>query len=251
MLRATFRLAILAVLVAAGSFGYWYFNNPQSPTVRIRKLEEEKKELQQIVQRLTDEKRVAQFIVLHQDKAPDGQVHSTTLLFEEHDARGNRVLQKTYTIEGEEVHIDALSIRFLDDFVMKNDPLRGHGLVFFTRIYGAQQPPAKGFLIDDPGQAPVRYRDPSNPKAKEASEYEQKLWKDFWKLVEDKSFRMEKGVQVPSGKGVWIRKVELGRLYTITKDAHGDPTLDWEPIPPILQEAMKRTGELPTTRRVE
>ena len=72
MLRATYRLAILSVLVAASSVGYWYFHNPQSPAVRIAKLEEEKKELQQIVQRLTDERRAAEMIVTDQRKTDQG-----------------------------------------------------------------------------------------------------------------------------------------------------------------------------------
>ena len=93
MLRATYRLAILSVLVAASSVGHWYFHNPQSPAVRIAKLEEEKKELQQIVQRLTDERRAAEMIVTDQRKTDQGL--ETTLLFVEQARDGSPLPPKS------------------------------------------------------------------------------------------------------------------------------------------------------------
>src|SRR4051812_2982982 len=103
MLRATYRLAVLAVLVSAGSVGYWYFHNPQSPAVRIQKLEEEKRELQQIVQRLTDERRVAEMIVTDQRQTPGGL--ETTLLFVEQARDGTPLPAKSFTVKGDEVWV--------------------------------------------------------------------------------------------------------------------------------------------------
>ena len=244
MLRAFTRIGILAVLVTG--LGWWYFYNPNSPAVRIARLEQEKRELEQIVGRLLNERRVAEFVVTNQQPI-NGQLQ-TTILWDETTPNGARVASKSFTVKGEEIHIDALSIRFQHGFLEKDDPLRGKGLVLFTRLYGAQQTPAEGFAIDDPNQVPGVYKkdqpgtvSPQTNAGPDASTFERQLWEDFWRLVNDKPYREEKGVQVASGKGIWIKKVEPGRVYTVTVDAHGNPTLDWEPIKPILREAMKQT----------
>ena len=243
MLRALTRIGILASL--AGGLGWWYFHNPNSPNVRIARLEQEKRELEQIVTRLTTDRRVAEFVVTSQQRA--GGRLQTTLLWDETTPEGTRAASKSFTIDGDEVHIDALSIRFVEDFVMKDDPLRGKGLVLFTRLYGAHQTPADGFPIDDPNQVPGVYRKdqpgaalPGASADPDASTFERQLWENFWRLVNDKGFREEKGVRVASGKGVWVRKVEPGKVYTVTVDAHGNPTVDWESIKPILREAMRQ-----------
>jgi hypothetical protein len=240
-MRAIFRIAILATLV--GGLGYWYFFQANSPLRQIARLEQEKRELEKIVSRLTTDRRVAEFVVTAQQQLGDGQAQ-TTILWEETNEQGARVASKSFTLKGDEVHIDALSIRFMEDFVLKDDPLRGKGLVLFTRLYGAHQTPAEGFPIDDPSQPPGIYKKDqpgslSPQNTPDASTFERELWDKFWRLVHDKAYREQSGVKVASGKGVWIKKLDQGKVYTVSVDAHGNPTLDWEPIKPIIREAMK------------
>src|SRR6266404_7815418 len=203
MLRATYRLVILSILVAAGSVGYWYYHNPQSPAVQIARLEEEKRELQQIVQRLTDERRVAEMVVTDQHQTPDGGME-TTLLFVEQARDGTPLPARSFTVKGDEVWVGGLSIRFADDFVMKNDPLRGHGIVLFTKVFGQNQTPADGLPIDEPGKIPEIYRGDPKEVAR-VSEFEKDLWGNFWRLVDDKRLRAEKGVEVAGGKAVYFK----------------------------------------------
>jgi hypothetical protein len=246
MLRALIRMIVLACVVLAS--GWWYFFHSNSPAAKIERLEEEKKQLEKIVTRLTTDRRVAEFIVTGQQQV-NGELR-TTILWEETNPQGARVGNKSFTIKGDEVHIDALSIRFQEDFVLKDDPLRGKGLILFTKLYGAHQTPAEGYAIDEPGQTPGIYKkdQPGSVLAgagagtsgdPESSKFERGLWQDFWRLVHDKKFREEKGVKVASGKGVWIRRVDQGKVYTVTVDAHGNPTVDWEAIKPILREALR------------
>jgi len=239
MLRATYRLVVLCLLVASASVGYWYYHNPQSPTVRIAKLEEEKKELQQIVQRMTDERRVAEMIVTDQHQTPQGM--ETTLLFVEQARDGTPLPAKSFTVKGDEVWVGGLSIRFEQGWLEKNDPLRGRGIMLFTSIFGQNQTPAQGFPIDQPGKIPDIYRGDPKETAR-ISAFESELWDNFWRLVGDKEFRAEKGVEVASGKAVYFRAIP-DRLFRITVDARGNPTVDWEAIKPIYREAMKK----PTT----
>jgi hypothetical protein len=235
MLRASYRLIVLSILVAAGSAGYWYVHNPHSPAVQIAKLEQEKKELQQIVHRLTDERREAEMIVTDQKKTADGM--QTTLLFVEQARDGSPLPARSFTVKGDEVYVAGLSIRFEQGWLENNDPLRGHGIVLFTRIFGQNQTPADGSTIDEPGKIPDVYRGDPKEMAR-VSEFEQDLWRNFWKLVDDKTYRMQKGVEVAGGKAVFF-KAAPDKLYRITVDARGNPTVDWEPIKPIYREAMK------------
>src|SRR3954463_14693215 len=156
MLRSAYRLLVLAVLVAAGSVGYWYYHNPQSPAVRIQKLEEDKRQLQQIVQRLTDERRVAEMIVTEQRKTDAGPTE-TTLLFVEQARDGSPLPAKSFTVKGDEVWLAGLSVRFERGFVEQGDALRGHGIMLFTKLFGQDQTPAQGQPVDDPGKIPDIY----------------------------------------------------------------------------------------------
>jgi hypothetical protein len=238
MLRATYRLVVLAVLVASASVGYWYYHNPQSPAVRIAKLEQEKNELQQIVKRLTDEQRVAEMIVTDQHQTPEGM--QTTLLFVEQARDGTPLPPKSFTVRGDEVWVGGLSIRFEEGWLEKNDPLRGRGIMLFTRIFGQNQTPAQGVPIDQPGKIPDIYRGDPKEIAR-VSAFESELWDNFWRLTEDKEYRAEKGVEVAGGKAVFFKAVP-DRLFTITVDARGNPTVVGDPIKPIYREAMKKSA---------
>jgi len=244
MVRATVRLIVLCILVASASVGYWYYHNPQSPAVRIAKLEEEKKELQQIVARMTDERRVAKMLVTSQHQTPTGI--ETTLMFQEQARDGTWLPPKSFTIKGDEVWLAGLSIRFEQGGLEKNDPLRGQGIMLFTRIFGQNQTPAQGLPIDQPGKIPDIYRGDPKEVAR-VSAFENELWDNFWRLVDDKSFRADKGVETAGGKAVYFKAVP-DRLFTVTVDARGNPTAVGEPMEPIIREAMKQAA---TTRSVQ
>ena len=80
-------------------------------------------ELKEIVVRLTVEKRVADVMVTSQQTL-NGQTQ-TTLLFVEVGRNGVNLPPKSFTIQGSEVHIDAMLIKFDHHFVEEGDPLRG------------------------------------------------------------------------------------------------------------------------------
>ena len=136
--------------------------------------------------------------------------------------------------------VAGLSIRFEQGFVEKGDALRGHGIMLFTKLFGQDQTPAQGQAVDDPGKIPPVYRGDPKEVAR-VSEFERELWRDFWRLVDDKQYRAEKGVATAGGKAVYF-KAQPDRLYRVTLDASGNPSVDWEAIKPIYREAMRKAN---------
>ena len=92
---------------------------------------------------------------------------------------------KSFTIEGNTAHIDAMVIKFDHDYVAENDALRGHSIALFTKIYGDNQSPADAAMIDSPGKIPTSTAAPTRSSASSRLT----LWNDFWKLYEDETYR--------------------------------------------------------------
>ena len=220
-------------MIAAGSVGLYLYQDRFSAQRQIQQLEQKNQILQQVVQRLSSAKRVAEVIVTDQ-KTLNGMTH-TTLLFVEYARDGSPLPAKSFEIEGNVAHVDAMVIKFDPQFVGEADPLRGHAIALFTRIYGDNQNPAGAPRIDEPGKIPDAYRG-ADPRV---THFETDLWNDFWKLADDPQYRKERGVVVADGQGVW-RPIEPDKLYTITLQAYGGLNVTSEPLKGIYREALKR-----------
>ena len=217
MLHSLSKLLGLFVLVIAGSIGVYLYATHSSTEQRLHEVERKNEQLNQIVTRLSDEKRVAEVLVTDQ-KTIDG-VLNTTLLFVEYGKDGASLPPRSFTIRGKMVHVSAQVIRFEQNFVREGDPLRGQSIALFTAIYGDRQNPVDAQRIDEPGKIPEVYRG-VDPRA---SAFETQLWTDFWRLFDDENFRKEKGVHTSFGQDVW-GPFEPGKLYTITLESSGVPT---------------------------
>jgi len=235
MLRAIGQTISLIILIAAGAGGLWWYRSHTAMERQLQEVQAKNEELKEIVVRLTVEKRVADVMVTSQQTL-NGQTQ-TTLLFVEVGRNGVNLPPKSFTIQGSEVHIDAMLIKFDHHFVEEGDPLRGHSIALFTRIYGDRESPADAQLIDKPGEVPDVYRD-ADPRI---SKFEQELWGDFWKLFNDEQFRKLKNVRIANGEGKWF-PAERDKLYTISTEAAGGLNVVSGPVPAIYQEAIKHTG---------
>jgi hypothetical protein len=232
MLRTFTKALVLTLMLIGGGLVLLYLHDRYSTFRQIAKLEEEKKQLQQIVQRLESEKRVADVLV--SGRKTVAGVAQTTLLFVEYDRQGRPLPARTFTVKGTQVHFDAMVIKFDRDFVEKDDPLRGHSIALFTRVYGDCQTPQQAAAIDEPGAIPAVYRGST-----EANEFESELWKNFWRLAEDSEYRKQHGVRIANGQGLW-GPFEAEKLYTITIESAGGLNLTVEPVKGIYREAMRR-----------
>lgn len=231
------------MLGACGAGAYLALRtDPRDAT--IRQLQQRQDMLQRVVKNLSAERRVAEMLVLSRTTGADGVVRSE-VLFVEHDRNGQPLPPRTFTLIGETAHVDAMVIRFQRGFVEEGDALRGQSVALFTRIYGDKQAPADGNKIDEPGQIPALYRT-ADPKV---AQFERELWRDFWKLADDKQYAASKGVHVAFGQSVWGPFAE-DKLYVVTLQSDAGLTLDSEPLRPIYREALRRAasshGEAPS-----
>ena len=215
MARTAIKLVMLSVLVIAGVAGLYRYEQRNSVVQLLEQEKQKTKRLEEVVTHLQGQDRVADVIVTEQREV-DG-VLQTTLLFVEYAKDGSPLPAKRFTFEGKTAHIDAMVINFDGKYVENRDPLRGRSIALFTRIFGDKQTPAQAPRIDDPGHIPSIYQG-VDPKV---SEFEQDLWKDFWRLADDKVYRDSTGVKLAYGSGAFREVMKKHQTYTLTLDPQG------------------------------
>ncbi len=240
MYRALIRSVVtlsLSLGLAIGGWWWWHARSDEAQIAQLeamnRQLEVQKQQLEQVVTRLGEGKRVADILVTDRTQSASGAV-TTSLMFVEYDRAGAPMPPRQFQIAGEIAHVDAMVIEFSRDQVVKNDPLRGHSIALFTRIFGEHDAPSSAERIDTPGKIPAFYQstDPT------LANFEQRLWGTFWRLESDESLRKEMGVKVAIGKGVW-GPFAPDTLYTITLTPDGNLSRTSEPIRGVYQQYIQ------------
>jgi len=246
MARNLIRSAILIVTIVAGWIGIKFYEDNSHSSQLAQKDEQIRQEqlknevLRGVVKRLQTDKRVARIIVTDQEADENGQVW-TTLLFGEYGRDGSNYLdgsERRFVIEGKGAHIDAYVIEFEGKYVEANEPLRGHSIALFKRIFGDKQTPEGGFTIDSPGEIPDIYKgaDPAQ------RDMEQKLWKEFWRLADDEAFRKEWGVKLAYGSSGFREEFKKGFIYTLMLSPTGGLKLTAERMDPMIERALSNAG---------
>ncbi|MHC4116413.1 MAG: hypothetical protein ACYSWO_02790 [Planctomycetota bacterium] len=196
-------LVIIGVaLVGAAYLG----REPYKAIATIHELLVENKALKQAITNLTDEDQIGYAKVIAQEFR--GGELLTTIRFVE-TARGNKlknILEKEYTIAGDVVHFDALIVKFGPKIVMDG---RARALYLWRRVYGEKMSPAEGFIIEEPGVEPRRYRDlfESLPIDKRHM-----FWSNIWALANDTEKLAAYDIQAIYGNAVYAR-LRMGLIY--------------------------------------
>jgi hypothetical protein len=118
-------------------------------------------------------------------------------------------------LPGDVVYIDNWMVKFDDKYVENGDIARGTSLCLFRRIFSEQQVPNEGVSLDEVGMRPQAYA-----SGGELSEFEQRLWKDFWEIANNPTRAAEMGIRAANGEAVNI-KVRDGKTYMIELRASG------------------------------
>src|SRR5689334_16847576 len=134
MLRTLIRAFGVVAFTLAGVTGYYVYTTHNAVEERLRQSEAKNEQLTQIVSRLGQERRVAEVLVTDQSRGGDGVLH-TNLLLVENARDGSTLPPKSFSVDGDQVHVDAMVVKFERHFVQEGDPLRGHSVALFTRVY--------------------------------------------------------------------------------------------------------------------
>lgn len=226
-----FRFALVAALLAIGVAALLFYRHLTLKDSTIAKLEQENARLESVLERLATERRVGELIVAEQRR--DSGRNIARVIFVEHDALGRQLPARSFDVIGDRVHIDALVVKFDRDLVRADDPLRGHAVMIFERVYGSAQAPADVPPIDRPGEPPAAFRVGPGVTRLEAD-----LWSDFWTLVTDPDARERRGVRAAHGAGVF-GPLKPETRYTVTLTPDGEITLSGEPLPEAFRAALK------------
>jgi regulator of replication initiation timing len=131
---------------------------------------------------------------------------------------------KRFDIAGDLVYIDYWTVNFEDKYVEKSDIDRSTSLALFRRIFGEHQEPIHGFELDTVGSRPTAYSPGS-----QMSDFEKRIWNDFWLIANDRKRAAELGIHAIQGKAVSMR-VQAGKIYEIELRSTGNMTI--RPVEP-------------------
>lgn len=140
--------------------------------------------------------------------------------------------KKQFDIKGDMVYVDYLHVTFDDKYVEQSDLDRSTSIALFQRIFGEKQEPVQGFQLDTVGTRPTAYG-----RGTEMSDFEKKIWNDFWLIANDPARAADLGIHAAHGSAVSMR-VQKGKSYEIELRATGDLTIrPIEPKSPPAAEA--------------
>jgi hypothetical protein len=186
----------------------------------ISRLNTSLKKLELAIRYLKIDHRVARFVAVDQTKDDDtGEVSSLIEFVELNDESHPIDTPRQFRIRGDTVYVDSWVVKFEDKYVEQADLERGTSLLLFKRIFGSGQKPDDGYPLDEVGSAPRAYA-----RGGKMSDFERKIWDDFWNIANDPDKARQLGIRAAHG-GAPFMKVEKGKSYRILLRASGDPTI--------------------------
>ncbi len=178
--------------------------------------------------------RVARLRVVEQTPQPESLGEVSTIEFYEVNDDGAPISdeRKIFEIAGDRVYVECLVAKFEDKYIEQADLDRSTAICLFQRIFGEYQEPQEGFPIDNVGASPI-----SVQRGKPMSEFERRIWSDFWTLANNREKAAELGIRAAHADAPSIR-VEEGATYELELRATGEFTLRrLEDHPTLLRAA--------------
>jgi hypothetical protein len=195
----------------------------------IAKLTANVKKLETALYYLKLDHRVARFTAVDQTKDETTGEVFTKIEFVELNDEGQPIERpRQFRIPGDTVYIDGWVVQFDDKYVEQADLERGTSLLLFKRIFGSGQKPDDGFPLDEVGSAPRKYA-----RGGKMSDFEKKIWDDFWAISNDPAKAAALGIKASHGVAPYM-KVQKGTTYKIQLRASGQPSLVAEEVPPAV-----------------
>jgi len=176
----------------------------------ITDLNKKLQKLETALKLLKVDHRVARLTAVDQSRDPATGEVSTLVEFVELNDEGQPLeTPRQFRIRGDVVFLDNWIVKFDDKYIQEADLERGTSLVLFRRIFGEHQQPIEGFPLDEVGSAPRAYA-----RGGQVSDFERKIWDDFWVIANDPSRAETLGIRAAHGQAVSM-KVQKGKSYRV------------------------------------
>ena len=264
-INSAVRTGLLTVAVGIFGYGGYYGYNEYTKNERtlkeqadkIRKANEDVERLNRdviakvaVIEKLetamhllkTDQ-RLAQLRVIGIERDEKGKAVKSKLEFIELSPQGDAMSKpKPMELLGDLIYIDNWVIKFDDRYIEKGDIERGTSLCLFRRVFSEDTLPSEGITLDEVGMRPQAYA-----RGGAMSEFEKKLWGDFWEFANDPKKAAEMGIRAANGEAVSI-KVREGKVYNISLRASGG--LSIAPVDDSPQEPVTKSDDKATTPAV-
>lgn len=195
----------------------------------VAKRIEEHVVLQKIIERLSADSRIAEVLVTQSRFDEKTQKIETTIKFLEYDAVGKPLEPRYLTFQGNIIQFQSLVIRFQDKLVQAGDKIRGKSAYLFLRAFVLDREKPQVFDLTETNEIPQGYKVPGVK-----SEFEKKLWEEFWQYALDPKARTRMGIknaQIEAPGSMFLP----GTIYTIKIEHDGGIRIDTQPIPEILK----------------
>ena len=141
--------------------------------------------------------------------------------FTEVDEYGETIgASRDYTLKGDQFFIDCWIATFEDKYIERADELRNASLFAFKSIYGDAERPRDAQRLDsDSADAPPGIYDDHRKRA-----FEQKIWRDFWAVCNDRARQKELGIRAAYGQANHL-VAEAGQQYQVVIRSSGGVSL--------------------------
>ncbi|MFH1797949.1 MAG: hypothetical protein ABH844_01195 [Candidatus Omnitrophota bacterium] len=189
----------------------------------------ENKVLKQIIQRLEAESRIAEVLVTNVQYDEVEKKQNTTIKFLEYNTAGKPLAPKYFTFSGNVIQFQSLVVRFDDIHIKKADNLRGKSAYLFWKVFMLCGKNTQEYDITRVNQVPEGYKIEGDK-----TEFEKKLWKQFWHYaLDNKEARKEgiKNAQIEAPGAMFVP----GMLYTVKIEHDGGMRIDSSLLPSILK----------------
>ena len=216
MLNSVLTVTVTLALIAGG---FW-----------IHRWLEENRVLRQVVERLSADSRAAEILVTKSEYNETTKAIETTIKFLEYDTKGTALKPKYFTFQGNIIQFQSLVIRFQDRLVQAGDRLRGKSAYLFLKAFVLDGPKTQEFTISEAHTVPEGYR----VSGTAPSEFEAKLWEEFWKYALQPEARDRTGIKNAQLEAPGTMFLP-GTIYTLHIEHDGGLRIDSKPVPEILK----------------
>jgi hypothetical protein len=237
--RTVLLTGMVGIVGGGGYFGYSEYTKRErlikeqaeqirASTEKVTQLTEEIVNKNKLIQKLetamhllkTDQ-RLAQLNVIKIERNEAGRAVKSKLEFVEISPQGDPLSKpKQIELPGDLIYIDNWIVKFDDTYVERGDIERGTSLCLFRRIFSEDTLPTNGIPLDEIGMRPQAYA-----RGGTLSEFEKRLWSEFWEFANEPKKAAEMGIRAANGEAVSI-KVREGKSYNISLRASGGLSIE-------------------------